>query len=67
MTSREAPHVTVTTATSGPRPKWCPECKANTALAVDVYALFPTGVTYVTTVAVCEICDDPDDPETNRG
>ncbi|MEU0627765.1 hypothetical protein [Streptomyces sp. NPDC005989] len=66
MTSREA-HITVAAATGGPRPKWCPDCKANSALAVDVYALFPAGVTYVTTVAVCEICDDPDDPETNRG
>lgn len=66
MNRREA-HVTVTVATSRPRPKWCPDCKAETALAVDVCALFPTGVTYVTTVAVCEICDDPDDPEVNRG
>ncbi|MEU1180632.1 hypothetical protein ABZ464_23830 [Streptomyces sp. NPDC005820] len=66
MTSREA-RLTVAVATSQPRHKWCPGCKANTGLAVDVHALFPTGVTYVTTVAVCEICDDPDDPEVNRG
>ncbi|MEU0058688.1 hypothetical protein [Streptomyces sp. NPDC006334] len=66
MTSREA-RVTTTVATSDPRPKWCPGCKATTALAIDVFALFTTGMTHVTTVAVCEICDDPDDPETNRG
>ncbi|MER6563320.1 hypothetical protein ABT300_37460 [Streptomyces sp. NPDC001027] len=66
MNSREA-RLTVTVATSLPRPTWCPDCKANSALAVDVYALFPTGVTFISTVAVCEICDDPDDPEVNRG
>lgn len=66
MNSREA-RVTVTVATARPRPKWCPRCKANSALTVDVYALFPTGVTFINTVAVCEICDDPDDPEANRG
>ncbi|MDQ0962021.1 hypothetical protein QFZ66_005899 [Streptomyces sp. B4I13] len=59
--------VTVTVATSRPRPAWCPDCKANSAFAVDVHALFPTGVTFISTVAVCEICDDPDDPEVHRG
>ncbi|MGW3447324.1 hypothetical protein [Streptomyces sp. NPDC001076] len=66
MNRREA-RVAVTVATGRPRPAWCAHCKANTGLAVDVYALFLTGVTYVITVAVCEICDDPDDPEVNRG
>lgn len=67
MNSRKARDTSVTVTTSRPRPKWCPNCKAQTALAVDVYALFPAGVMYVTTVAVCEICDDPEDPEVNRG
>lgn len=57
MTSRAVLDIAV--AVSAPRPKWCPECKAETAAAVDVHALFPTGLTYVTTIAVCEICDDP--------
>lgn len=57
-----AQEVRVTLVTGKPRLKWCEECKAFTAGAVDVHALFPTGLTYVTTIAVCEICDDPEDP-----
>ncbi|UJV42973.1 hypothetical protein [Streptomyces sp. AMCC400023] len=51
----------VTVATSAPRPRWCPTCKAETAVAVDVHALFPSGLTHLTTLVLCEICDDPDD------
>jgi hypothetical protein len=57
MTSRAALDFAV--AASEPRPQWCGTCKANTAAAVDVHALFPAGLTRVATVAVCEICDDP--------
>lgn len=62
MNGRRA-QVRIALATSEPRPRWCPECKAETAIAVDVYALFPTGLTYVTTVSLCELCDDPADQE----
>ncbi|PWI06520.1 hypothetical protein DIZ27_32790 [Streptomyces sp. NWU339] len=65
MSPREI-RVTVTTAMSEPRSKWCPGCKAMTALAVDVFGLFPTGVVHITTVAVCELCDDPDDQQPPR-
>lgn len=66
MTSREQ-QLSVTVATSEPRPKWCDDCKANSAIAVDVFALFPTGLTFLGTFAFCEICDDPADQEdTNR-
>lgn len=58
---------TVTTVTSSPRPQWCHDCKANSAAAVDLFALFPDGLTFITTVAVCEICDDPSDQEASRG
>lgn len=62
MSSRQN-QATVTTVTSTPRPKWCGDCKANSAAAVDLFALFPDGLTYITTVAACEICDDPADQE----
>ncbi|MFJ5037953.1 hypothetical protein [Streptomyces parvulus] len=59
----EAP---ITTATSEPREKWCPACKAYTAVAFDVHALFPTGLTWLGTFTVCELCDDPSDQEDTR-
>jgi hypothetical protein len=55
------------TITGVPRTKWCPTCKALTAVAVDVLALFPAGPSRVATVEFCEIHDDPDDPEATRG
>lgn len=59
MTARAGFDVAVTV--SEPRANWCPDCKAETAVAVDIYALRPGGVVYVTTVAVCELCDDPEE------
>lgn len=55
------------TITGVPRSRWCPTCKALTAAAIDVLALFPAGPTRVSTVVFCEVCDDPDDPEAGRG
>lgn len=49
------------TVTGVPRSRWCPTCKALTAVAVDVLALFPAGPVPVSTVVFCEICNDPDD------
>lgn len=40
------------------RAKWCIVCKAETMVVVDVFAMFPSGITYITTVSACEICDD---------
>lgn len=60
--SSPAPTI-VTTVTSTPRPTWCAVCKAETGSVVDVFALFPDGLTFITTVAVCEICDDPADQQ----
>ncbi|MXM67055.1 hypothetical protein GR925_27400 [Streptomyces sp. HUCO-GS316] len=57
MTPRAALDIAV--VAGEPRPKWCPDCKAETAAAVDLHALLPGGLVYLTTVAVCEICDDP--------
>lgn len=65
MNSQEVT-LAVTTATSTPRAKWCPDCKAYTAVAFDVFALVPTGLTYLATYALCEICDDPSDQEARR-
>lgn len=58
----------LTPAVTGvPRTKWCPTCKALTAVVVDVFGLFPSGLVRLATVTFCEICNDPDDPEAHRG
>lgn len=60
-------HLLTPTVTGVPRTKWCPTCKAISAVVVDVLALFPAGPTHLTTVTFCEIHDDPDDAEYGDG